>query len=1711
MGRYSLCILALLVFPVLGFAQTGLPPFGSFSKGQFDVINDSYLNAIFAIPIISSPGRRLNLDFSAVYNSQVWAPEVNGAGALAWTQVAGWLLTSPTGQILNQVTTTYGQCGRLGSGYTQTTIINGYRYIDPLGTIHPFNISVREVYSSCTGNTTYSGTYAGYATDNSGYYASIANPANSTIPTITSKSGVVISTSLMTITDPNGNVISGIYVTPPPGSTETVWTDTAGRTALKIISGSTSIQYQFLDPTGNYQTTTVNLTSLNIKTNFGCSNTMEYSGTNSLPTSLVLPNGQTYQFSYEPTPGNTGYYTGRVQRVTLPTGGYYEYDYIGSNDGTVCADGSTLGLNEVVSDGINAATWKYSRLGGVTTITTPQLADTPNANDTVITFNSSGQETQRKIYKESPGVNALRTINTTWATNGTPATKVTILEDGTTQSEVATVYDSNGLLDSLSEYNWGSSTPFRTTTYTYQTSTNYTNLNIIGLVISEQIKDGSGTVQYRQDVGYDATSGDNQNCPTGAPQHNDAGFGCSFYYRGNPTSITKYLTPGTPANGITKNFTYDFFGNLLSAQLNCCQTKTWSYSSATQYSQPDSVTSGSSPTLMTSFVYNTYTGQVTRATDPNNLATNSSYDNLRRPISISQSIGSTNGESVSYSYDDTHFSTTTTASVDSSKAVKLITSLDGLGRPSFSATEDANSNVYSKVSVQNDLAGRAYQVSNPYPGTNASYWTTTGFDVLGRATSVTQADNSVTSNSYTTNTTTVTDPTGKKRESAADAAGRLSTIWEPDPSNANSLTLQTSYAYNVLDELTQISQGSQTRSYLYDPLGRLTSATTPESGAVCYGTVSGGICQSNGYDSFDNLLTRTDARGVVISYSYDGLNRLQGLSYNVSGATGVPATPSVSFTYGANASSYNNGRLITITDGVGSESYTYNNLSQLIQLQKVINGLTYQLSYAYNLAGEVTQITYPSGRVVQQSVDAIGRLCEVAPSTSGCGTASSPYATGLSYNTASELTGFKYGNGIYASFGFSADRLQLNCLDYSLTNRGGTCTHDSTTQFGLNYSYGSAGNNNGQILGITDSVDNGRSQTYTYDALYRLATAVTTGSSNYPQWGLSMTYDRYGNRTAQSIYSGCVAPMTCPTNSVAVSATTNHIGSSGYAYDASGNMTNDGSNTLAYDGENRLVTATNLGNSGTYSYDGNGVRVQKVSGGTTTVYIYSGSKPIAEYQNGALARDYAYFGGQRVALGSVDIRFTNDSCSGCGGNPVGGGDRNLFVNSITIGSTNIPPNDPSVSYVTPPCNEYANGVGQILCNGDMITASSAIASGQTITVNAYGSTDYNIYPHMQVLVNGSIVGEWDVTGTAQNYTVNAPSTAVQYYLPDHLGSTRISTDSAGNVIGQQGHFPYGESWYAQNATTKWQFTSYERDSESTNDYAFMRSFVNRLGSFSSPDPLSGTVHDTQSLNRYVYGLDDPCNVVDPLGLNTCTLNVKLASGNGVALSDADVTAITDRINSLLSSAQGSSADGVQVQTSYSGLTDYTLNFVNKSDAQLEIELGTGHLTLGDAPVGGAQGNVYPNAIRLASMARQTMSQQSLQGGVAAHELVHMSAQFKDEKYSILAVNTMMSDSAPTDVLNAAFADPDNALWKLTPGQLAAMYKDCTTRHKPTPKPGHGSTSSGGGGGGAGGGGGIGSFPGGGPIFGTSCGESGCYTTIIGVVWWGGWWGPRFIK
>src|ERR1700687_3065450 len=1215
--RRALLSLAFSLFAVSSFAQTtGFPPYGSFDEGGFDAVNRQNLNVNLAIPIVSTAGRGIGFNFSIVYDSLLWqnigfawTSVTNPAGTAIW----GWKATSPIGAISYTFshTSVLHRCSIDYYDYKDTDSWSNYAHTDVAGTPHSFTVTYRSVYDACTGLTTTSGASTGYATDASGYYINIVSPD---APLVQSRSGISRG-----LEDTNGNFISNVVLS----STETDWKDTAGHTALRIVTVAPNIEYHYLDTNGTDQKYTLRFKDFTVQTNFACQGVTDYnvSGTLplvSLPYQLDLPNNKTYVFGYELTPGvtqpqppNPPIAPVRLQQFTLPTSGFYQYTYPTTAPyGINCADGTVTSITKTINDGTTSATRDFTRdlAASTTKVKAPQLPYDTARNETVFTF-SSAQVTSQRIYQgaEVPA-NLKRTINTLWATNGTPASNTVILEDGATQAKTETDFDTFGNLLDLREFDWGGTVPVRRKTNTYLATAAYTDRNIRNRLTQTIIRD-SASVKSRTDIVYDEPTYSNTSCPLLVPQHDDS-YSCTFYARGNPTTVTKYTDPITPAGGIAQHISYDFFGNTVVADMNCCQQVQWIYSTATNYAYPDSVKRGPlGNQLITSATYNAYTGQVATSTDENGKVSSSSYSDpghMNRLTSITRP----DNAQITYSYDDTARTVVVPTPIQDTNVLKQLSAYDQLGRAIKTTLADSSQTSFSITESQYDPVGRAYKVSNPHNST-AQYWSETRFDALGRPLKIIPPDGSSTSNnatySYATNTATVTDPAGKQKKSQLDAIGHLTKIFE-DPGTLN---YETDYAYDVFDNLTGVTQGAQLRTYNYDALSRLANATTPEAGQVSYE-----------YDPvFYTLVTkRTDARGVKTNYSYDTLNRLKQTSYDVTG-TSVPATPTVILTYGTDSAQNNNGRLLTMTDGAGSENYSYDPFGRTTRLDKVISGTTYTTQYAYNLSGEPTSITYPSLRVVQQRYDAVGRLCAIAPTAADCAP-TNYYAKGFGYNVAQQVTGFNSGDGVAATFGYSPDRLQMTGLGYA---------NAVQTLFSLNYWYkqdatncaGGAAGNNGQIQCIQDTVNQSRTTSYTYDALARLKTASDA------QWStITERYDRYGHRESKS------APVAF--NQAAI-PTTNHLPSP-YAYDAAGNMTNDAQNTLTYDAANHIISTASGFASGSYTYDGNGLRVKRVAaGGVTanTVYVFSGSKVIAEYDNGAAvstpSREYIYSGSQLVA------------------------------------------------------------------------------------------------------------------------------------------------------------------------------------------------------------------------------------------------------------------------------------------------------------------------------------------------------------------------------------------------------------------------------------------------------------------------------------------------
>jgi YD repeat-containing protein len=332
--------------------------------------------------------------------------------------------------------------------------------------------------------------------------------------------------------------------------------------------------------------------------------------------------------------------------------------------------------------------------------------------------------------------------------------------------------------------------------------------------------------------------------------------------------------------------------------------------------------------------YDFSTGLLTGFADRNGIITQSLYnDPFNRPTLVKSALGTAIENHTAMYYAPATALGMTLANNDVLTAKDLNSTGDGLlrswsrtdgfGRARESWTADAVGDVV--VETGYDGLGRAVRTSNPHRVGEAPLYTTTTFDLAGRVLTVTTPDNAVVTTSYSGSSTTVRDQAGKQRRSRVDGLGRLVQVDEMMEHPSTTVYASTTYSYNALDNLTQVTQGTQPqRQFTYDWVGRLTNASNPESGNTSYQ-----------YDNNSNLLSKTDARSITTNYTYDALNRVKQRSY-----TGDPQnTPTVNYGYDAATVELSKGRLTSVSSSVSSYSYgEYDELGRVKQSTQTTSG-----------------------------------------------------------------------------------------------------------------------------------------------------------------------------------------------------------------------------------------------------------------------------------------------------------------------------------------------------------------------------------------------------------------------------------------------------------------------------------------------------------------------------------------------------------------------------------------------------------------------------------------------------------------------------------------------------------------------------------------------------------------------------------------------------
>ena len=718
-------------------------------------------------------------------------------------------------------------------------------------------------------------------------------------------------------------------------------------------------------------------------------------------------------------------------------------------------------------------------------------------------------------------------------------------------------------------------------------------------------------------------------------------------FRGNVTKIISFSnaaadTAAEDDNESVKTLAYDITGNVVKVSgVSCCSVKEIEYDDYYQYAYPTKVKKGSSTQLITEASYNLATGLVTQTKDENQLPTNYQYD----PATLRQThVDHANGAWSTLEFNDTTFpySVKTTSSLDASRSISSWSYVNGAGQTFKSRSLTANG--YLSNDVEFDQLGRAVKTYNPYTvaglgdprpaGTKATE--ITEFDALGRVLKTKLQDDTIVQSEYNGTVATMTDQAGKQRRQIADALGRIARVDEPDPSGdlgiITSPKQPTYYAYDGNDNLSKVTQteGSvtQERVFEYDSLSRLLRErqveATPTLDAAGVKGPSSPTKWTGVYKyTSDGLLDwGVDARGVKTDLTYDELNRVESVVY-----TGEPGytTPTVTYTYGETESGFNNvGRLTKVQTSLVPnqtlatvQEYDYDSVGQIKKHVQTINGQTYSLEYDYNLAGQLTSEKYPSGKVVNMTVDNFGVVQTIADSqrTYVSGVTSAYTATGMT----SQVT---LGNGTTESFTLN-ERSQLTS---QALKRGTEVLQKS------DYGYGQidgSGNldttkNNGQLAKIEAFIGAAkqRTQKFVYDSIGRLKQSEEyRGDTDALTYKQVFDFDRFGNlyrKLGSNPTTGQQNPL--PTTWIEdpdISKSTNRF-TTGTTYDDAGQVIQDNkfrSIGFSYDANGRVVKATKASTPDAHTvYDALGNRVATKINDVWQYMIYDAfGQLVAEY------------------------------------------------------------------------------------------------------------------------------------------------------------------------------------------------------------------------------------------------------------------------------------------------------------------------------------------------------------------------------------------------------------------------------------------------------------------------------------------------------------------
>ena len=316
-------------------------------------------------------------------------------------------------------------------------------------------------------------------------------------------------------------------------------------------------------------------------------------------------------------------------------------------------------------------------------------------------------------------------------------------------------------------------------------------------------------------------------------------------------------------------------------------------------------------------------------------------------------------------------------------------------------------------------------------------------------------------------------------------------------------------------------------------------------------------------------------------------------------------TPDITKTYDAN------GNIKTVNRGGVNWSYSYNSINLPTSESLAIDGRQYSLGYGYNSAGQMTSMTYPTGKVINYNPDGLGR-----PRQANWG--GNYYANNIQYHANGQISRLSYGNG--HTFQQTLNPRQLP--ERLLTTKGGTKALDLTYRYDKRQ----------LITSVTDAAMSGNNRTMEYDALERLTSA--TGP-----WGSGQfSYDSLGNILTKNLGSRRVSLDYNGDNRLVRSVDTGGLGGDTgtrmFSYDSRGNTTTAGGLHFVYDYADQPVSMHG-DESGSYRYDGNLKRVKAQVAGKTIYNVYNLAGQLIHIDNVSTGKRTDYVSAGKMTIARV--------------------------------------------------------------------------------------------------------------------------------------------------------------------------------------------------------------------------------------------------------------------------------------------------------------------------------------------------------------------------------------------------------------------------------------------------------------------------------------------